>query len=178
MREIIGALGRTIVSPNGHTYDVQLAGEQQPDGQWEVWLEFIPADESLEHLLSRIGTTQPTRQDVVRWSATLTDGDIEGALARAVSPDDSRLRESHPTGTGGVVFADAFDVRRGGGLRCPTCDSVTPVHATRVVFADGQPFLNCRCDRCGRSWKLAGWPERRRMPAERRRIVRRDRRRR
>jgi hypothetical protein len=38
------------------------------------------------------------------------------------------------------------------GVRCPSCGSITAVHATRVVSADG-PFLNCRCDRCERDWK-------------------------
>jgi DNA-directed RNA polymerase subunit M/transcription elongation factor TFIIS len=177
LREIIAALGRTIVSPNGHTYEVQLSGEQRSDGQWEAWLEFIPVDESLAFLLTNTETTHPTREDVVRWSATLTDGDIHGALARAVSPNDQGLRVSDPTGTASVVSVDPLEALRAGAVRCPTCGSNSGVHATRVLFADGQPFLNCRCDRCARVWKVAGWPERRNMPPERRRIVRRDRRR-
>jgi hypothetical protein len=143
LREIIAALRPTIVSPNGHTYAVQLSGEPPPDGHWEAWLEFIPADENLEFLRTTTATTQPTRQDVVRWSATLTDGNIRGALARAVSPNDQRLRVSNPSGTASIVSLDPVEALRAGGVRCPTCGSHTGVHATRAI-ADGQPFLNCR----------------------------------
>jgi hypothetical protein len=72
---------------------------------------------------------------------------------------------------GSFVVRDMED-----GVRCPTCGSAAAIHATRVISADG-PFLNCRCDRCERDWKVAGWPERRSKLPERRRIGRRDRRR-
>ena len=176
MRALIAALiGRTIVSPNGRTYAVQLSGEQRPDGQWEAWLEFIPADESLKCRRTKAETTQPTGEDLVRWSATLTEGDIQGAFARAVSPDDQRLRVNDATETAVIASVDPVEALRAGAVRCPTCGSNSRVHAVRAL-ADGQPFLHCRCDLCGNVWKLAGWPERRNRPPERRRIVRRDRR--
>jgi hypothetical protein len=50
-------------------------------------------------LLTKTETTQPTRDDVVRWSETLTATYLQGALGRAVR-DSAR----------GVVRADAIDV--------------------------------------------------------------------
>jgi len=57
-----------------------------------TWLEFIPVDDSLAFLLTKTETTQPTREDVVRWSITLTEEGIRGALTRAVSPNELSLR--------------------------------------------------------------------------------------
>ena len=71
MREIIVDLERTVPSPDGDEYYGQVAGDQRPDGMWEAWLEFIPVDDSLEPLRTNVETTQPTREDVVRWSETV-----------------------------------------------------------------------------------------------------------
>ena len=89
MSEILADLDTTIVSPEGDEYYVQVGG-QLAIGVWEAWLEFVPLDDGLEVLRTKIETTQPTREDVVRWSETLTQANLQGALTRAVDISDGR----------------------------------------------------------------------------------------
>ena len=89
MPEIIADLETTAVSADGNEYYVQAAAEQLASGIWEAWLEFVPRDDDLDVLLTKTETTQPTRDDVVRWSGTLTETYLQGALGRAV-PDSVR----------------------------------------------------------------------------------------
>jgi hypothetical protein len=111
MREAIVDLETTVLSPDGDEYYVQVAGEPRPDGMWEAWLEFIPADDRVELFRSPAETTQPTRDDVVRWSQTLTDVYIQGAFTRAVETrEGERLPVSYPTATAGVAPIDPFEV--------------------------------------------------------------------
>jgi hypothetical protein len=84
MSEIISDLETTVASTDGHEYYVQVAGEQLASGTWEAWLEFVPLDDDLEVMSTNTETTQPTRDDVVSWSATLTGTYLQGALARAL----------------------------------------------------------------------------------------------
>ena len=83
MSEIIADLETTVASTDGLEYYVQVAGEPLASGTWEAWLEFVPFDDDLEVLSRQMETTQPTRDDVVSWSATLTGTYLEGAFARA-----------------------------------------------------------------------------------------------
>jgi hypothetical protein len=110
MREIIADLETTLLSADGDEYYVQVAGEQRPDRMWEAWLEFIPVDDSLEPLRTNAETTQPTREDVVRWSETLTDVYIQGAFTRAVNAADASVPVSYPTVIAGVAPLDPFEV--------------------------------------------------------------------
>jgi hypothetical protein len=87
MSEILADLDTTIVSPEGDEYYVQVGG-QLAIGVWEAWLEFVPLDDALEVLRTTTETTQPTREDVVRWSETLTQVYLQGALARALDISD------------------------------------------------------------------------------------------
>jgi hypothetical protein len=113
--EINADLTKTVISPNGHEYRVRMAGEQLPDGIWEAWLEFIPIDDSLDVLLTRTETTQPSQADVVRWSDTLTDVYIQGAFTRAVSASNGRrILVSDPTMAAGEAALDPFEVLRRG----------------------------------------------------------------
>jgi hypothetical protein len=109
MREAIVDLETTVVSPDGDEYYVQVAGEPRPDGMWEAWLEFIPVDDSVEVSRSGTETTQPTRDDVVRWSETLTDVYIQGAFTRAVEAREP-LPVSYPIATASVAPVDPFEV--------------------------------------------------------------------
>ena len=84
MSEIISDLEATLTSTDGHEYYVQIAGEQFASGIWEAWLEFVPLDDDLDVLLTKTETTQPTREDVVSWSQTLTETYLQGAFGRAV----------------------------------------------------------------------------------------------
>jgi hypothetical protein len=90
MAEIITDLDTTVTSPNGDQYYVQVAAEPLDKSVWEAWLEFVPLDDRLDVLLTNTETTQPTRDDVVRWSTTLTPVFLEGAFARAVRATSGR----------------------------------------------------------------------------------------
>ena len=110
MREIMIDLERTVVSPDGDEYYGQVAGDQRPDGMWEAWLEFIPVDDSLQQLRTNAETTQPTREDAIRWSETLTDVYIQGAFARAVRAAEGGGPVTYPSVTAGVAPLDPFEV--------------------------------------------------------------------
>ena len=84
MPQIITDLETTVKSEDGYDYYVQVAGEQRADGTWEAWLEFAPVDDELDLLLTKTETTQPTNDDVVRWSETLSETYLQGAIRRAV----------------------------------------------------------------------------------------------
>ena len=112
MSEINADLMRTVISPSGDEYQVRMAGEQLPDGIWAAWLEFVPIDDSLEALLTRTETTQPTQADVVRWSETLTDVYIQGAFTRA--DNGQGIRVSEPGVAPTEASLDPFEVLRRG----------------------------------------------------------------
>jgi hypothetical protein len=110
MREIIVDLERTVISPDDDEYYVQVAGDQRSDGMWEAWLEFIPVDDGLEPLRTNTETTQPTREDVLGWTETLTGVYIQGAFTRAVKAVDRSVPVSYPTVTASVPPFDPFEV--------------------------------------------------------------------
>ena len=88
MSEILADLDTTTVSPEGDEYYVQVVGQHLATSAWEAWLEFVPFDDALEVLRTTTETTQTTREDVVRWSETLTQVYLQGAFARAVDISD------------------------------------------------------------------------------------------
>jgi hypothetical protein len=115
LSEINADLMRTVVSPNGDEYHVRVAGERLSDGIWVAWLEFIPLDESLDVLLTKTETTQPTQTDIVRWSETLTNVYIQGAFARAVNAGNGQsVRVGDPEVAAGEASLDPFEVLRRG----------------------------------------------------------------
>jgi len=83
MADVIADVDTTVTSPDGREYYVQVAAEQV-GSVWEAWLEFVPVDDGLDVLLTKTETTQPTRDDVIRWSTTLTPVFLQGAFKRAV----------------------------------------------------------------------------------------------
>jgi hypothetical protein len=89
MAEIIVDLERIVTSPDGREYYSQVSGELA-NGTWEAWLEFVPLDDNVEVLVTNPETTQPTRDDVVRWSEMLTDVYLQGAFTRAVKASRGR----------------------------------------------------------------------------------------
>jgi len=83
MADVIADVNTTVTAPDGREYYVQVAAE--PTGSvWEAWLEFVPVDDKAAVLLTKTETTQPTRDDVIHWSTTLTPVFLQGALKRAV----------------------------------------------------------------------------------------------
>jgi hypothetical protein len=83
MIELVADLAHRIVDASGSEYYVSVAAEQRTDGVWEAWLEYVPTDES-DALVTPTETTQPSRADVERWAAVLTDTYVEGAFDRAM----------------------------------------------------------------------------------------------
>jgi hypothetical protein len=111
MPEIIADLETTVVSPQHVEYYVQVVGEQMSSGIWEAWLEFVPLDDTLTVLITKTETTQSTREDVVRWSETLTATDVQGAFAGAVQPRGGRtlVRRYVTTATAVLAPFDPFE---------------------------------------------------------------------
>ena len=114
MSEIIADLDTTVASAPGETYYVQVVGEPIADETWGAWLEFVPLDDALEVLLTTTETTQPTRDDVVRWSETLTPTYLQGAFARAVRDTEGRqTHRDYVTAIGDIAAPfDPFQVLR------------------------------------------------------------------
>lgn len=83
MPDVIADLDTTVTSSDGREYYVQVAAEQK-GSVWEAGLEFVPVDDGLDVLLTNMETTQPTRDDVVRWATTLTPVFLQGAFSRAL----------------------------------------------------------------------------------------------
>ncbi len=90
MPEIIADLETTVVSPQTGEYYLQVVAEQLPSGLWEGWLEFVPLADDQDVLLTDTETTQSSREDVERWSATLTPVYVQGAFARAARVSGER----------------------------------------------------------------------------------------
>lgn len=114
MPELIADLDTTFTTEDGSEYYVQVAGEPV-GGVWEAWLEFVPLDDSLDVLMTRTETTQPTRDDVVRWATTLTPVFLQGAFARAVRATSGTrvvVRNYQTTTTDVLVPFDPFQVFR------------------------------------------------------------------
>ena len=89
MPEILADLEMTVTSPSGEEYYVQVVGESRSD-MWAAWLEFVPLDDTLNVLITKTETTQRSREEVVRWSETLTATYLQGAFARAIQPRGGR----------------------------------------------------------------------------------------
>jgi hypothetical protein len=66
----------------GRRYTARSCGRVRPDGLWEGWLEFVPADGSAVVRTGR-ETTQPTRDTLLYWATGLSAGYLDGALLRA-----------------------------------------------------------------------------------------------
>lgn len=110
MAEIIADLETSVVSAQTGEYYVQVVAEQLPGGLWDAWLEFVPLANDQDVLLTDTETTQSSREDLERWSATLTPVYVQGAFARAarVRGDRSLVRR-FDTAIGGKPF-DPFEM--------------------------------------------------------------------
>lgn len=110
MPEIIADLETTVISPHTGEYYVQVVAEQLPSGTWEAWLEFVPLADDEQVLLTATETTQSSREDVARWSATLTPVYVQGAFARAARVSEERsLVRRYDTTIGRIPF-DPFEM--------------------------------------------------------------------
>jgi hypothetical protein len=90
MSEVIASLDFNVIDQRGREYYVNVAAELTADAQWEVWLEFLPFDDT-EPLLTDTETTQPTRSAIAHWATTLTEAYVRASFERAT------LAEALPT---------------------------------------------------------------------------------
>jgi hypothetical protein len=74
---------RTKVMEGDTTYVVWICGAERPDGTWEGWLEFHPAEIGQPTLRTDQETSQPNRGALEYWAEGLEPIYLEGALARA-----------------------------------------------------------------------------------------------
>jgi hypothetical protein len=58
---------------------------------WEGWLEFLPRAGG-DPVVGGVETTQPEREHLIYWATGLTPVYLEGALRRALSPAQVRVR--------------------------------------------------------------------------------------
>ena len=72
--------------PRGGSYVARACGREADGGRWEGWIEFLPDDGS-PVLRSRRETIQPNLTDLEYWSTGLSAVYLEGALARALTPE-------------------------------------------------------------------------------------------
>jgi hypothetical protein len=112
MAEVITELQTSLIGPGNHEYYVQVVGEQLATGRWEVWLEFVPLDDNLDVLVTKVETTQQTPGDVLHWSATLTDVYLKTAFAGALSAGSISGVARTYSSTVGAAPLDPFDVLR------------------------------------------------------------------
>ena len=116
MSEIVSHLDYTVTDQGGRSYYVNVAGEHTSEGQWEVWLEFLPVDDT-DPLLTDTETVQPTRSAVAHWAETLGEAYVQGAFERATLQDAvrtarmaTRLYEAVPLASAAAI--DPFEVFR------------------------------------------------------------------
>lgn len=95
MPETLVKFDEPISDPRGERYFAQAIGRQRnEDGLWEGGLEFSPASDNRERILSGRETTQPSRETLLYWAEGLTRVYLMGALERALRPTSALRRES------------------------------------------------------------------------------------
>jgi len=110
MAEILVALPDVLTTENGQTYAAHAIGAETPLGQWEAWIEFIPAHGGAPATSPR-ETTQPNRVAAVYWATGLTAIYLEGALARALGRNSGRAADAR---THAAATAVGFASRHAG----------------------------------------------------------------
>jgi hypothetical protein len=79
----VRSFAEPFTTPDGAVYRVRVAGRQSPEGSWEGWIEFEPADGSVTVRTPR-ETTQPGAGALEYWAYGLTPVYLQGALIRAI----------------------------------------------------------------------------------------------
>ena len=94
MSELIREFSMTRERPGGETYVAHVRAEQDEDGHWHGWIEFLPQDGGPALQTGR-ETMQIEREDLEYWASGLTDSYLEMALERT-HPTDSRTPPPPP----------------------------------------------------------------------------------
>jgi hypothetical protein len=92
MARVVRSFAEPFTATDGVVYAVRVAGRRGPDGPWEGWIEFEPADGSLPLRTPR-ETTQPSAGALEYWAYGLTLVYLQGALDRAI---DATLPKTVP----------------------------------------------------------------------------------
>ncbi|MGH7719255.1 MAG: hypothetical protein ACREON_10470 [Gemmatimonadaceae bacterium] len=119
----------------GGRYLVRACGRETELGTWEGWLEYEPLGDG-EVLRTPRETTQPNEKALVYWATGLSDVYLEGALERALAPEQviDLVEEGRPT------FDGPAPARRGPGI--PAADArPRPVLDPFIVYAQGEGVL-------------------------------------
>lgn len=87
MSELIHEFSRTVSDASGAHYTVRVRGDQDENGHWQGWLEFVPVDGDAFRRTPR-ETTQGQRGHLVYWASGLSASYLEQALRRAEPPPD------------------------------------------------------------------------------------------
>lgn len=102
-----------IPAADGTRWRARVAGMPNARGQWEGWIEFVPASRwaqatPADWVPTARETTQPNRTDLEYWATGLTVVYLEGALARAI--DHTTPREAVPSVTSAASRGPASHV--------------------------------------------------------------------
>ena len=73
-------------------YQARAIGRLAEDRMWEGWIEFVPLDGTAEVIVSGVESRQPEREHLIYWATGLTPVFLEGALRRAKTPLNVRVR--------------------------------------------------------------------------------------
>ena len=83
MADVLMQLPQTVSDQRG-TFHARAMARERPDGTWEGWLEFVPADtDGSRRYVTPIETRQQDRVTMERWASGLTTIYADGALGRA-----------------------------------------------------------------------------------------------
>jgi hypothetical protein len=90
MAEVLTSFSTPVTDEFGSYYP-RAVGRLAPDGMWEGWIEFVPADGGSDVLVTPVESRQPERQHLVYWATGLSQVYMEGALVRARNPVTVRV---------------------------------------------------------------------------------------
>jgi hypothetical protein len=90
MAEVLASFSTPVTDEFGSYYP-RAVGRLAPDGMWQGWIEFVPADGGSDVLVTPVETHQPERQHLVYWATGLSQVYMEGALKRARNPVTVRV---------------------------------------------------------------------------------------
>ena len=83
MTEFIQQFETRTENPDGAAYVARVYGKPRKDGTWVGWLEFEPANDVGQTLVTDQETSQPNRKTLEYWASGLEPIYLDGALARA-----------------------------------------------------------------------------------------------
>jgi len=89
MVEVLLSYLETVFGPDGRASQPRACGAPMPDGRWQGWIEFVPADHATP-LRSPLETLQLNRLETVRWASQLTPEYLEMSMERALNMHGAR----------------------------------------------------------------------------------------